>query len=224
MINDKLFKGRWQQIKQQEQHAKKQVEYLQALNVFKRLLQSVHLLLETWALDDPEQCGAKVKANKSWILCLLQEGSGRRGRATKVNCQSSLAKGTRQLNGLENVSYVSLPLDSISVRPFREATKEGVPNVYAIQFFKQRGTFYGCVCVCACALVCAFALRAFLVLFIKFRPRIFVLYSNSCQAFACHKMCVRGKCVLQVCMAYACVCVCVSVCMCVMQLLSCMHF
>lgn len=117
MINDKLFKGRWQQINQQEQHAaKKQVEYLQALNVFKMLLQSVHSRLESWALDDPEQCGAKVKANKSWILCLLQEGSGRRGKAIKVNCQSSLAKGTRQLNGLENVSYVSLPLDSISVR------------------------------------------------------------------------------------------------------------
>lgn len=128
-------------INQQEQHAKKQVEYLQALNVFKMLLQSVHSRLESWALDDPEQCGAKVKANKSWILCLLQEGSGRRGKAIKVNCQSSLAKGTRQLNGLENVRYVSLPLDSISVRPFREATREGQANVYAIQFFKQGGSF-----------------------------------------------------------------------------------
>lgn len=51
-------------------------------------------------------------------------------RETKVNCSSSLAKGTRQLNGLENVSYVSLPCDSISVRPFREA----LANVYTIGF------------------------------------------------------------------------------------------
>lgn len=51
-------------------------------------------------------------------------------RGTKVNCSSSLVKGTRQLNGLENVSYVSLPFDSISVRPFREA----LANVNAIGF------------------------------------------------------------------------------------------
>lgn len=205
MINDKLFKGRWQQINQQEQHAKKQVEYLQALNVFKMLLQSVHSRLESWALDDPEQCGAKVKANKSWILCLLQEGSGRRGKAIKVNCQSSLAKGTRQLNGLENVSYVTLPLDSISVRLLGKAWQ------MFMQFnFSSKGRFLG-VCVCVYVFECVHLLYGhFWFLFIKFRPRIFVLYSNSCQAFACHKMCV---CVASVCAAsvhvYACPCACV---------------
>lgn len=205
MINDKLFKGRWQQINQQEQHAaKKQVEYLQALNVFKMLLQSAHSRLESWALDDPEQCGAKVKANKSWILCLLQEGSGRRGKAIKVNCQSSLAKGTRQLNGLENVSYVSLPLDSISVRPFRKATREGQANVYAIQFFKQGGSFKGCaVCVC----ICFTGIFGFCLL-------------NSGQGFLCftqipvkHLLATICVCTWQVCAAsvhvYACPCACV---------------
>lgn len=143
-------------INQQEQHAKKQVEYLQALNVFKMLLQSVHSRLESWALDDPEQCGAKVKANKSWILCLLQEGSGRRGKAIKVNCQSSLAKGTRQLNGLENVRYVSLPLDSISVRLLGKARQMFMQFNFSSKGELSRG-------VCVCVRVCAFALRAFLV-------------------------------------------------------------
>lgn len=64
-----------------------------------------------------------------------------KGKGDKSQLPKFIGKGTRQLNGLENVSYVSLPLDSISVRPFREATREGVPNVYAIQFFRQRGTF-----------------------------------------------------------------------------------
>lgn len=211
MINDKLFKGRWQQINQQEQHAKKQVDYLQALNVFKMLLQSVHSRLESWALDDPEQCGAKVKANKSWILCLLQEGSGRRGKAIKVNCQSSLAKGTRQLNGLENVSYVSLPLDSISVRPFREATREGRANVYAIQFFKQGGKFLGvcCVWVCMCSSVC-----------ICFTGIFGFCLLNSGQGFLCftqipvkHLLATKCVCAWQVCAASvhvsACPCACV---------------
>lgn len=214
MINDKLFKGRWQQINQQEQHAKKQVEYLQALNVFKMLLQSVHSRVESWALDDPEQCGAKVKANKSWILCLLQDGSGRRGKAIKVNCQSSLAKGTRQLNGLENVSYVSLPLDSISVRLLGKAWQMFMQFNFSSKGELSRGV------LCVYVFECVHLLYGhFWFLFIKFRPRIFVLYSNSCQAFACHNMCV---CVASVCCK--CACVCMFVCMCVMQLLSCMHF
>lgn len=48
MINDKLFKERWQQIKQQRATAR-QVEYLRAFNVFKMLLRVVRQ-----ALDGPQ--------------------------------------------------------------------------------------------------------------------------------------------------------------------------
>lgn len=155
------------------------------------LLQSVHSRLESWALDDPEQCGAKVKANKSWILCLLQEGSGRRGKAIKVNCQSSLAKGTRQLNGLENVSYVSLPLDSISVRLLGKARQMFMQFNFSSKGELSRGV---CVCMCSSVCICFTGIFGFCLL-------------NSGQVFLCftqipvkHLLATKCVCVQQVCM------------------------